>query len=237
MKPKISLVIPIHNEEKIVEKIILDIDKKMKGVFGNSFEIICSENGSSDRTLEILRRIEIKRPEIKVSSIAEANIGKALRQGYLSATGKYLANASVDWYDVEFIKSSMPLLKKNDIVVGTKSRPGCDQRPIFRRVISHGYNFALKTLFGLKVTDTHSLIVYNRKKVANIIKLAVMGRSVFSSEVIIRAQYRNLRIIERDIIVHEERKRKKSIVLRTFKAFSDLIMLRIILWMENIKKI
>ena len=32
------------------------------------------------------------------------------------------------------------------------------------------------------------------------------------------------------------KKKEKSIVLRTFKAFSDLIMLRIILWMENIKK-
>ena len=37
-----------------------------------------------------------------------------------------------------------------------------------------------------------------------------MGRSVFSSEVIIRAQYRNLRIIE-SIIVHEEKGKKHSI--------------------------
>jgi glycosyltransferase involved in cell wall biosynthesis len=232
----VSLVMPVHNEEDIIKEVVLSVHEKMENEFGKRFEIICSENGSSDKTLSILRDIESEYPKVRVVSSDDPNIGKATRKGYLSAKGEYLTNASVDWYDVDFIKSALPLLKKYDIVVGTKSKAGYDQRPMFRRIVSRGYNLALKSLFGLKVTDTHSLTVYKRKKVLPIIKMAVMGKSVFSSEVIIRAQNCGLRITEKDLMVREERKRKKSIIARTIRGFFDLIGLRIVLWKEDSKK-
>jgi glycosyltransferase involved in cell wall biosynthesis len=48
--PRISIVIPIYNEQAILETAIVDLRERLK-TFGWAYEIILAENGSKDRTV------------------------------------------------------------------------------------------------------------------------------------------------------------------------------------------
>ncbi|MEK6968453.1 MAG: glycosyltransferase family 2 protein [Nanoarchaeota archaeon] len=211
--------------------------KSLSLSFGKRFEIIFCENGSTDSTVHILRSFAKKKKYIRVITLDKPNYGGAMKAGFLAARGIFMANASIDWYDIDHLKRAIPLLKSADIVVGTKANKGFDRRPFFRRLISRGYHILLNIFFGLRVSDTHSINIFRTKKMQPIIRKTVMDGSVFPSEVLIRAQRSHLRIVEKDIVVTEKRARKKSITTRTFKAIAGLVKLRLILWRENQKNI
>ena len=74
-----SIVIPIYNEEEILEEstnAIYSICKRM----GIDFEIIFSENGSTDNTKKIASEFTAKYSEIKIISNPEPNYGNALKE-------------------------------------------------------------------------------------------------------------------------------------------------------------
>ena len=52
MKPEISIVIPVYNEEGILHSAVVDLRERL-APFGWSYEIVLAENGSRDRTLTI----------------------------------------------------------------------------------------------------------------------------------------------------------------------------------------
>ena len=67
MKTKVSIIIPIYNEEGFIDKLI----KKIKNVKLNKFffEIICVNDGSTDTSLQILKKIK------KIKIINQKNMG------------------------------------------------------------------------------------------------------------------------------------------------------------------
>ena len=76
-----SIVIPIYNEEEILEEstnAIFSLCKRM----GIDFEIIFSENGSTDNTKKIADKLVNKYSEIKIISNPEPNYGNALKAGF-----------------------------------------------------------------------------------------------------------------------------------------------------------
>ena len=50
--PRISIVIPVYNEEAILHAAVVDLRERLEPM-GWSYEIILAENGSRDRTVEI----------------------------------------------------------------------------------------------------------------------------------------------------------------------------------------
>jgi glycosyltransferase involved in cell wall biosynthesis len=87
--PRISIVIPIYNEEAILHAAVVDLRERLKPL-GWSYEVILAENGSRDRTVEIGQELANKYgrggPEdgqVKIISLGEPNYGKALKQGIL----------------------------------------------------------------------------------------------------------------------------------------------------------
>src|SRR5579872_5527433 len=99
--PRISIVIPIYNEEAILHAAIVDLRERLREVFptgradqgDHSYEIILAENGSKDRTVEIAQELAAKYNDpsdgqVKTISMGEPYYGKALKQGILLARGE-----------------------------------------------------------------------------------------------------------------------------------------------------
>ena len=55
LEPKISIIVPVYNAEKSIKKCLMSIL-----VTKSPFEIICVNDGSSDKSLSILRKIQRK---------------------------------------------------------------------------------------------------------------------------------------------------------------------------------
>src|SRR5579863_951323 len=92
--PRISIVIPIYNEQAILHAAVVDVRERLKPL-GWSYEIILAENGSKDRTIEIGHELAAKYStpgdgQIKIISMGEPNYGKALKQGILLARGEVI---------------------------------------------------------------------------------------------------------------------------------------------------
>ena len=82
---KISIIIPIYNEEKFIDKLLLSI-KKIKLIKHFKKEIICINDGSTDNSLKILK----KHKDIKIINQNNFGKGHAVQQGIKKAKGKYI---------------------------------------------------------------------------------------------------------------------------------------------------
>ena len=73
---KISVVIPMYYEEEVAQECYNRMSTVLKGIKGYEYEIIFINDGSKDKTLEILEEIAAKDKNVKVLSFAR-NFGHA----------------------------------------------------------------------------------------------------------------------------------------------------------------
>ncbi|MBC7170877.1 MAG: glycosyltransferase family 2 protein, partial [Polyangiaceae bacterium] len=162
--PHVSIVIPIYNEEGILHSAVIDLIDRMAD-FDFSYEIILSENGSTDGTIEAAHKLKDRFPQISVMSAGQPNYGLALRNGILAARGTYVLCDEIDLCDTDFYARALALLetREADFVVGSKSMSGAsDERPVFRRAGTVVLNGLLRVSLGFKGTDTHGLKAFRR---------------------------------------------------------------------------
>ena len=122
--PRITIVIPIYNEQAILHAAVVDLRERLKP-FGWSYEIILAENGSKDRTVEIGQELSAKYSDpddgqVKLISMGEPNYGKALKQGILLARGELVICDEIDLCDADFHKRAVAILETGeaDLVIG-----------------------------------------------------------------------------------------------------------------------
>lgn len=224
-----SIVIPIYNEAEYLNHFLKDLLRKLNSA-GLDYEIILSENGSQDHTLKLAQAIAHKNPKVKVISSEVPNYGLAVKNGFLTAHGKYLVLFDLDYYDVSFLISSLPLLKTHSAVIGAKHAVGSvDKRAFKRRLITYGFSLLLKLLFGLQISDTHGIKVLNRLEFTPLIHKSKLTREIFDTELLIRSEYEGMSITEIPVIVSEKRSSRTSILKRAVKTLRDLFRLKMIL--------
>lgn len=92
MSAKVSVIVPIYNAEKYIEKTIESIlNQSLKEI-----EIICIDDGSSDGSLKILRKYERNNENIKVISVDNGGPGRARNIGMTAAKGQYIGFVDSD---------------------------------------------------------------------------------------------------------------------------------------------
>jgi glycosyltransferase involved in cell wall biosynthesis len=211
--PDLTIVIPVYNEEAILQASILDLRERLRP-FPERYEILLAENGSTDRTLEIAAELSHKIPEVRFVSIGEPNYGSALRAGILEARGALCLCDEIDLCDTDFHRRALDLLHTGvlDMVIGSKLLHGAqDERPFLRHAASIVYNGILHLAVGFPGTDTHGLKAFRREALVPIVRSCLVDRDVFASELVVRAYRAGLRI--REIPVRVLEKRRPSINL------------------------
>lgn len=94
--PRLTVVIPAYNEEKLIESTTRDIASYLDSL-GLAWEIVIVDDGSRDGTLEIARRLARELSEVRVESYS-VNRGKgfAVRTGMLAALGELVLFTDAD---------------------------------------------------------------------------------------------------------------------------------------------
>src|SRR5437660_1623755 len=106
---KLSIVIPIFNEEGILHSAVVDLVSRLSELRFR-YEILLSENGSTDRTVAIAEELAQKFPEVQVHSLGAPNYGKAMRLGILRARGEFVVCDEIDLCDTDFYGRALELL-------------------------------------------------------------------------------------------------------------------------------
>jgi glycosyltransferase involved in cell wall biosynthesis len=205
--PRISIVIPIYNEQAILHAAVVDLRERLAPL-GWEYEIILAENGSKDDTVSIAKSLSEKYAEVRMLSAGEPNYGKALRQGILAARGDLVLCDEIDLCDTEFHRRAVEILEagRADMVIGSKLIGGArDERPLFRHAASIVYTGILRSLLGFRGTDTHGLKAFRRQTLLPVVRACLVEKDVFASELSIRAYRAELRVIEIPVRVIQTR--------------------------------
>ncbi len=205
--PRISIVIPVYNEEGILHSAVVDLRERLAPL-GWSYEIILAENGSRDRTIEIAKELSGKYPEVRFLSAGEPNYGKALRQGILDARGELVLCDEIDLCDTDFHRRAVEILDSGraEMVIGSKLIGGAeDERPLLRHAASLFYTGLLRVLLGFRGTDTHGLKAFRRASLLPMVSACLVEKDVSASELVIRAYRQDLNVLEIPVRVIEKR--------------------------------
>lgn len=163
----LSLIIPSYkNEKTIVENI-----KKIKSVLDYiryDYEIIVIVDGFIDKSFNVLKKAKLKKTKIIGY---KDNQGKsfAIRLGMSHAIGDYImfidSGSEIDLNGIPMLLEHMEWYGA-DIIVGSKRHLASQVNYArSRKILSDGYYFLVKFLFGIKVKDTQAGIKIFKKKV------------------------------------------------------------------------
>ena len=234
--PVLSVVMPAHNEASYLESAVREVDDGLRAR-GHDLEVIVVENGSTDDTLAIARRLADTTADLRVSSRPVADYGAALRDGMLAARGELIVTFDVDHYDLNFVDDALPLLTgaapAAAIVVGSKRAPGArDGRPWPRRLVTTVFSTLLRLLFSLSVSDTHGMKAMRLADVAPILEQCRFRTDLFDTELVIRSERAGLMVAELPVTAEERRLSRTPIWLRVPRTVVGMVALRVALWRD-----
>ncbi len=221
----LSIVIPIHNEERILESLIHELTNGLHDL-NTDYELILSENGSKDNTLALAQRLAAEVSNVVVISSPTASYGRAIKTGILNSQGENIVVFNADLWDLDFLRQALHLLETYDIVIASKRhQQSHDQRPFNRRFITWAFNLLLRVMFGFTGSDTHGIKAFRRRRIVPVVKDCITEREIFDTEVILRAQQAGLTTIELPVTVEETRPSRYSPFMRIPRTVRDLGML------------
>lgn len=97
---KVSLIVPCYNEEQALPIFARELDLVVQGLSGYEFEVVMVNDGSSDKTLDVMRDISAAYGYFKYISFSR-NFGKesAMYAGFCNTDGDYVAVMDADMQD------------------------------------------------------------------------------------------------------------------------------------------
>jgi glycosyltransferase AglD len=228
---------PAHNEAAYLETAVSEVHEGLHAR-GFDFELLVIENGSTDDTPKIARRLAGRYPNVRVSSRPIANYGAALREGLMGSRGEFIVTFDVDYYELGFVDRALALLEAGDeapvIVVASKRASGSrDQRPWPRRFVTAVFGSMLRTGFSLSVSETHGMKAMRRAPVETLLRQCRFVSDLFDTELVIRTERAGLSIAELPARTQERRPSRTSIWRRVPRTLVGLVELRVTLWRET----
>lgn len=153
-QPDLSVVFPVYNEEENVPILLDEIAAAMRGKPW-TWEMVAVDDGSKDRSLEILRKSREKYPNLRVLTF-EKNSGQtaALDAAWRAARGKFVVSLDADLQnDPADIPAMMKKLEEtaSDMVIGVRVNR---QDTWARKVQSRIGNGVRNWITGDQITDT-----------------------------------------------------------------------------------
>jgi dolichyl-phosphate beta-glucosyltransferase len=150
-QPLLSLIIPALNEEKRLPASLAHLQTYLAACDYNA-EVIVVDNGSVDRTAEVVREVSARWPELRLLQIRRRGKGLAVREGLLAAEGTYSFYCDADFsMPIEEIARFLPpQLTDVELAIGTREGPGARRvgEPLHRHLMGRAYN-ALVRRFAL----------------------------------------------------------------------------------------
>ena len=230
-----SIVIPVYNEEEILEESTNAIVSMCRRT-GLDFEIIYSENGSTDNTKKIAEKLINKYSEIKITSNPEPNYGNALKLGFELAKNDLVVSFDIDYYSESFLNEALMLDDKYSAITASKRLlTSEDGRRFIRRLATNLFVILLKTLFGTKLSDTHGMKAVKKTDINRFVQQVVSTQDIFDTELLIRIEKNGGKIKEIPAKISEIRPSVSLIYKRIPRTIKSLIKLRFVFYKESLK--
>jgi glycosyltransferase involved in cell wall biosynthesis len=197
----VEVVIPVHNEEHVIESSVRRLYSHLAHELPFSARITIADSASTDGTLGIARELAADLPGVHAIHLREKGRGRALRAAWSSSDADVLVYMDVDLStDLgALLPLVAPLLSgHSDIAVGSRLMHGARvERSFKREFISRAYNFLLRLSLGGRVSDAQCGFKAGRRDAIQALLPAVENEHwFFDSELLHLAEQAGLRIHE-----------------------------------------
>jgi glycosyltransferase involved in cell wall biosynthesis len=149
----ISIVLPVYNEQDPLPSVIPELSDVLRGL-GRSYEIVAVDDGSTDDTAGVLRRLQDSEPNLRVIQFRR-NFGQtpAFQAGFDYARGEVIITMDADGQqDPADIPSLLEKLEEGDydLVNGWRQNR---KEPLTRKVLSFFGNLVIANTSAIRIHD------------------------------------------------------------------------------------
>lgn len=223
--PDLSVVFPVYNEEENIPLLLREIKAAVEGRW--TYEIVAVDDGSTDRSLAVLRESRTEYPTLRVLAL-EKNTGQtaALDAAWHAARGRYVVSLDADLQnDPADIPALMRRLEesKSDMVIGVRvNRADTWSRKMQSRIGNGVRNW----ITGDRITDTGCSLKLVRREAIDRVRLFT-GMHRFLPTLV---RYAGYKVVEMPVN-HRPRQfgqSKYGAMNRAFRGLADCFAVR---WM------
>jgi len=171
MSVDISVIVPLYNEEESLPELMEWIDRVMQE-HGYRYEVIMVDDGSSDRSWQVIRELTSKYPQLRGIKFRR-NYGKsaALNEGFRHARGRVVITMDADLQDSpDEIPELYRMITEEgyDLVSGWKKKR---HDPLSKTIPSRFFNKVTQMMSGIKLHDFNCGLKAYRSEVVKAIEV------------------------------------------------------------------
>jgi dolichol-phosphate mannosyltransferase len=223
---RISAVVPVYNEQDSLPILVPKLAEVLEGI-GLSYEMIFVDDGSRDRSRDILREMAFQFPTLRLLGLKNnRGLSTALLAGMNEAHGDILITLDSDLQnDPEDIPRLLQYLDQYDMATGWRQRR---DDPWLKKISSKIANAIRNRISGEAIHDSACTLRIFKKECIRTVPI-FNGMHRFLSTLVKMEGYR---VIEVPVTHHPRKygKSKYNIRNRMFRSFVDLLAVR---WMKK----
>ncbi len=220
---RLSLILPAYNEETSISGVVSGLVKVLQK-HSNQFELIVVDNGSTDETRGVLKKLQEQMTELRVVEVMQnQGYGHGILEGFRASSGDV-----VGWCDAD--GQTMP----DDIMhvyqcmenMGADFAKGCRygrSDGFFRTLESRTFNQTFRFLFGIAVKDINGKPKFMQRNLYE--KMQLTSKDWFiDAECILKAHKNGVEVLDVEIQSVPRRNGKSKIrVSSMFEFFKNLL--------------
>jgi glycosyltransferase AglD len=197
---ELSILLPAYNEAAQIERCVQEVEVKVKK-FSGSYEIIVSEDGSTDGTDVIVARIAKDNPNlVLLHSPQRLGKGKGIKNALSASKGKFIVFMDVDLAtDLACLPALLRVVKENGgMAIGSRHVPGASVERRFTRTLSSlTYNALVRLLFWDGIRDHQcGFKMMSREVAETVLQFSKTDGYFFDTEMIVRCKKLGFPVIE-----------------------------------------
>ena len=156
----VDVVIPVFNEAHVLERCVRQVHDYFSAQIPYGWQIVIAENGSSDDTAAVGKRICDELPHVDMVIVDRPGRGRALRSAWSQGQADIVCYTDVDLSTglEAFPRLFRALIDEGyDLAVGSRLlRNSRTTRGVKRTLISRAYNLLLKLTLGVRFSDAQT---------------------------------------------------------------------------------
>lgn len=182
---KISIVVPMYNEEKVIPLFFAEINRVLSTLPQYQFELVVVNDGSKDQTLSLLKAQQSKQPQLIIVNLSR-NFGHepAVAAGIKTATGDAIIPMDADLQDPPMLISELLKQFESGFEVVNAKRKGRHEDTFFKRFSAiKFYQFIAKLSGKIKIPQNVGHFRLISRRVADEVNRLSERNRVFRIEV------------------------------------------------------
>jgi dolichyl-phosphate beta-glucosyltransferase len=230
---ELSVIIPAFNEERRLPNSLIEIIDYLDTT-GRRYELIVVDDGSTDKTAEIVKKFERIRPAIRLICLPRnGGKGAAVRMGVLNCHGKRVLFCDADGATPipEIVRLDEAIDKGADVAFGSRALTSDEtsiEARFHRKVMGRIFNFFVNAVVMSQVADTQcGFKMFTRESAQFLFSRQITKGFTFDVELLFLARRNAMKIVEVPVNWSNVPGSKVNLVSDSLLMLIELFVIRI----------